>query len=87
MLRGGDFGEGRPGAIIKYMEETQMRKKDAKPDEAPSKTAAPLGFMSFPPHAAMFDDSDTYIIITNRKTAERVIKAIFSPKGNSTIPQ
>ena len=60
-----------------------MRKKDSKPDEPASIAAAPLGFMSIPPHADMFDDSDTYIIITNKQTAERVIKEIFSPKSST----
>ena len=54
-----------------------MRRKDSKPDEPASTLISPLGLMSFPPHAAMFDDSDTYIIVTNKQTAERVIKEIF----------
>ena len=65
-----------------------MRKKDSKPDEPASKVAAPLGFMSYPPHAAMFDGNDTYIIITNQKTAERVIKEIFhTPPKSTKFPQ
>ena len=51
-----------------------MRKKDSKPDEPVSTVSAPLGFISYPPNAAMFDGNDTYIIITNRKTAERAAK-------------
>ena len=64
-----------------------MRKKDSKPDEPASKVAAPLGFMSIPPKAAMFDGNDTYIIVTYRKTAERVIEEIFTRKKSGTLPQ
>lgn len=64
-----------------------MRKKDSKPDEPASIVAAPLGFISYPPNAAMFDGNDTYIIITNRKTAERVIEEIFTRKNCGTLPQ
>ena len=64
-----------------------MRKKDSKPDEPASTFAAPLGFINYPPNAAMFDGNDTYIIITNRKTAERVIEEIFTRKKSGTLPQ
>ena len=64
-----------------------MRKKDSKPDEPASKVAAPLGFIRYPPNAAMFDGNDTYIIITNRKTAERVIEEIFTRKNCGTLHQ
>ena len=64
-----------------------MRKKDSKPDEPASKVAAPLGFISYPPNAAMLDGNDTYIIVTNRKTAERVIEEIFTRKKSGTLPQ
>ena len=64
-----------------------MRKKDSTPDESASIVAAPLGFLNYPPNAAMFAGSDTYIIVTNRKTAERVIEEIFTRKKSGTLPQ
>ena len=64
-----------------------MRKQESKPDEPASKAAAPLGYMSIPPNAAVFDGGDTYIIITSRQTAERVISEIFDTKNTGTIPQ
>lgn len=64
-----------------------MRKKDTKPGETHARMEAPLGFMRIPPNAAMFDGNDTYIIITNKETAERVINEIFSPSGTASLPQ
>lgn len=64
-----------------------MNRKATKP-EVDQKPGTPLGFMCYPPNAAaIFDDNDTYIIVTNKKTAERVINDIFSPADKSTLPQ
>lgn len=63
-----------------------MNNKVSKHEFDP-KPESPLGFICVPPNAAVFNDNDTYIIVTNKKTAERVINDIFSPADKSTLPQ
>ena len=62
-----------------------MNKRLTKPHEKNIRLDAPLGLLGVPPEAASDGGEDTYIIVTDRKTAERVINEIFGA-GNSPAP-
>ncbi len=63
-----------------------MCKRLTKPFEKNVRLDAPLGLLGVPPDAAMLG-GDTYIIVTNRKTAERVINEIIFDKNTETLLQ
>lgn len=62
-----------------------MNKSLTKPYEKNVRLSTPTGLLGVPPEAAE-DGGDTYIIVTDKKTAERVINEIISPK-NKSLPQ
>lgn len=63
-----------------------MNKRLTKPYEKNVRLATPTGLVGVPPEAAMLGGDDTYIIVTDKKTAERVINEIFYPRNN-VLPQ
>ena len=62
-----------------------MNKRLTKPHEKNIRLDAPLGLPGVPPEAAIDGGADTYIIVTDKKTAERFIDEIFRA-GNSHAP-
>ena len=63
-----------------------MNKRLTKPYEKNVRLSTPTGLLGVPPEAAEDGGDDTYIIVTDRKTANRIIDEIFSPK-NKSLPQ
>lgn len=63
-----------------------MTKRLTKPYEKKVRLSTPTGLLGVPPEAAE-DGGDTYIIVTDKKTAERVINEILLPEKFTTLPQ
>ena len=63
-----------------------MNKNLTKPYVINDRLETPTGLVGVPPEAAMLG-GDTYIIVTDKQTAERVINEILSPPGTACLPQ
>lgn len=63
-----------------------MSKRFTKPHVINDRLETPTGLTGVPPEAAE-DGGDTYIIVTDKKTAERVINEILLPEKFTTLPQ
>ena len=62
-----------------------MNKRLTKPYEKNVRLSTPTGLIGVPPEAALVG-GDTYIIVTDKKTAERVIEMLF-PTDENLIAQ
>ena len=62
-----------------------MDKRLTKPYEKNVRLSTPTGLVGVPPEATE-DGGDTYIIVTDKKTAERVIDILF-PEKSAAAPQ
>lgn len=63
-----------------------MDKRLTKPYEKNVRLSTPTGLVGVPPEAATEGGADTYIIVTDKKTAERVIEMLF-PTDENLIAQ
>lgn len=80
------FGDGPRRHLIKIKGGNAMHKNLTKPHVINDRLETPTGLVGVPPEAAMLGGDDTYIIVTDRKTANRIIDEIFSSK-NKSLPQ